>query len=485
MRTGNGGQGRPARPTVAGLRRRSIGAPELTAQSVAVTAPTLSTAAGPASVAAVTGGGAALSYVIATAVMLLVAYCVSQYTRRVVATGSLYTYAALGFGPRAAFLAGIGLIIGYGVLAMAAMLLSASHLVHLLPHLGLHIGGTPLIGATAALLALAAVGCGLLGITVTARASLAIEVTAIALVVGALLALAVSGGAHLDLAHVLRPAPDWHGGVLGVVLALTSFVGFESSSALSVEGRRPQVSVARAMLRTVCGAGLLYVLAAALQPRDSGTPLLDLLRTLDPPWVSVLAEVGVAASAFACMSGSITALVRLLFALGREGVLPEALGRVRVRHGTPHIALGLSAVSVITVPAGMLLAGVTVDTAVDQLATLATFGYLLAYVVVSLSTPLFLRRIGELTRPTALAGPLAAALMATAILLYSSPLVPDGHHGVVRLFLGLVVAGMAWYLPVLLRRPELVEHVGIRDVPVAADFYDPADLDALSGTRRP
>lgn len=176
------------------------------------------------------------------------------------------------------------------------------------------------------------------------------------------------------------------------------------------------------------------------------------------------------------MSGSITALVRLLFSMGREGVLPRCLGRVKVSRGTPYVALTVSAVVVITVPLAMLLAGASVGSATDDLATLATFGYLLAYVVVSLSTPLFLRRIGELTFPTALAGPLAAAAMGTAFFLYASPLVPEGRHGVVWLFLALVTGAMAWYLLIRTRRPELLDRVGVWDEPTGSDLYNPADL---------
>ncbi|MFJ9631806.1 APC family permease [Streptomyces sp. NPDC101175] len=477
---------RGPRPTVSGLDRRRLGAPELTAQSVAVTAPTLSTASGPATVAAVTGGGAALSYLIATVVMLLVGYCVSQYTRRMVAAGSLYSYAAKGFGPRAAFLAGIGLIIGYGVLAMSTMLLAGAYLGRVLVRLGILPGvGTAGTAALAVLLALVTVGCGLRGITVTARTFLAIEVAAIAAVVMALVGMIVGGTGHLDLWQAVGPGYDWHGSVLGVVLALTSFVGFESASALSVEARRPQVSVARAIMRTVWVAGLLYLLASAVQPNITGAPdrpgsmdlpLVDLAGGLHRPWLTWMLEIGVAASAFACMSGSITALVRLLFSMGREGVLPRCLGRVKAARGAPHVALTVSAVFVIVVPLGMLLTGISVARASDELATLATFGYLLAYVVVCLSTPLFLHRIGELTPSTALAGPLAAAAMGTAFVLYSSPLVPQGHHGIVWLFLALVTAAMTWYLLIRTRRPELLDQVGVWDEPTASDLYNPADL---------
>jgi amino acid transporter len=129
----------------------------------------------------------------------------------------------------------------------------------------------------------------------------------------------------------------------------------------------------------------------------------------------------------------------------------------------------------------MLLAGVSVDDATSDLATLASFGFLLAYTVVSLSTPRFLRRIGELTTPTALAGPAAAAVMGTTFALYASPLLSDSQHYVTWVFLGLVAAGMGWYSLVSIRTPAAIDEVGVWDRPMADDLYDPAHL--VSGMR--
>src|SRR6266566_5097082 len=104
MSTVTGTNGPPPRPRlrthspVAGLRRRTLGPWEVTAQSIAVTAPSAAMATTPMLVAAAAGPGTMYSYLISCVVVLLVGYCVSQFAHRMAAAGSLYSFTAKGFG---------------------------------------------------------------------------------------------------------------------------------------------------------------------------------------------------------------------------------------------------------------------------------------------------------------------------------------------------------------------------------------------------
>src|SRR5207302_9194782 len=80
-----------ARSPLAGLRRRTLGSWEVTAQSVAVTAPSAAMATTPMLVAAAAGPGTMYSYLIGCVVVALVGYCVSQVAQRMAAAGSLYS----------------------------------------------------------------------------------------------------------------------------------------------------------------------------------------------------------------------------------------------------------------------------------------------------------------------------------------------------------------------------------------------------------
>ena len=104
-------------------------------------------------------------------------------------------------------------------------------------------------------------------------------------------------------------------------------------------------------------------------------------------------------SFFACALATTTALVRVLFSLSRDGVAAAALGRTHGRFRTPHVALAGALPVVVGVLVGPLAAGVPVGVALVALLTLATCGFLVAYLLVCLAAPVFLHRIGELTWP--------------------------------------------------------------------------------------
>ena len=86
-------------PGHTGLRRRVLSALEVFAQSIANIAPSAVIAFVPAAIFASAGKGTWLTWVLGTVVVFVVAYCLAQFARRHASAGSLYGYAAQGFGP--------------------------------------------------------------------------------------------------------------------------------------------------------------------------------------------------------------------------------------------------------------------------------------------------------------------------------------------------------------------------------------------------
>jgi amino acid transporter len=78
-----------------GLRREVLSPMETLAQSVSTMAPTTTPAATIPLVCALAGNSTWLAYALATAGVLLVAWCIGQYARQSASPGSLYSYAAM------------------------------------------------------------------------------------------------------------------------------------------------------------------------------------------------------------------------------------------------------------------------------------------------------------------------------------------------------------------------------------------------------
>src|SRR4051794_28635134 len=103
-----------SRSPVEGLERRRLGPLEVFAQSVSGAAPSAAMAATPAIVAVSAGPGTVWSFVVATALALLFAGCIARFTRRMAASGGLYSLTAKGLTPAAAYASALASLLGYG-----------------------------------------------------------------------------------------------------------------------------------------------------------------------------------------------------------------------------------------------------------------------------------------------------------------------------------------------------------------------------------
>jgi amino acid transporter len=459
------------RSPVHGLDRRNLRPVEVLAQSVSTAAPAAGMATVPAIVATTAGTATVWSFVLATAVALAVGACIATFTRRMAVAGSLYSLTAKGLGPGAAFACGAALLAGYAVLLMAALAGAALYTNALLTRLGL--APPPAVAAAVVvLLAMLTGGLVLRGVRVSARIVLAVEAVSIALMI-VIFAVLLAG-------PPAPPAPtgaaaDWSlvGVAAGVLPALGAFIGFEAATTLGVEARRPFVSVPRAVLGTAGLVGLLILLAALTQVvgfagalGGQPEPVVTLAAAHGTPWLAVLLDVGIATSFVACALATTNALVRVLFSMARDRIVPQRIGATHGRYRTPHVAIAVAVPLAGAVPAALLLAGVPGLTVLRGLLSIATAGYLVAYLLVALAAPLFLRRIGELT----LAPVMVTAVAVPVLAIVCGAFVVSALDGPVPVVLGaLVLAALAWYAVLRARRPRELAGIGVYDEPSTAD----------------
>ncbi|MBS1691839.1 MAG: APC family permease [Actinobacteria bacterium] len=471
-----------SRSPVSGLRRGELSFAQVLGQSVSAVAPSAVMVTLPAIVIPAAGSLTLAVFVVTALLMTAVGYCVSQFSTRMVAVSGLYSYTVKGLGPIPGIGAGWSLLIGYAGAAMASTLGAASYLAALLGRLGVP-GGRPTVAVLAVAVGALALTLMIRGVRLSARISLTVEVFAI-LAAGAVLVIAFTHA--LGDGSGNRPAPPAAPPELGfaLLLAITSFVGFESASTVAREARRPFVTVTRAIRWSPVALGVLYLFAAAMQSTQTlvaGTGSIPIVLSMPSTGgsastaLTILMELGIAASWFACVIGSTTALSRTLFAMGREGVVSRRMGRTHPVFRTPHIALLVAMPLIAAVPIGYLfVAGSSREVLIGLLAVSA-HGYVGAYLLVSLATPAFLHRIGELTRTPVLVGVASAALM-IAIIGWAAFTVESPVWIATAVYATLVATGYALF--VLRRRsvPDLTARVGVFDETVAGDVltdYNP------------
>jgi len=253
------------------------------------------------------------------------------------------------------------------------------------------------------------------------------------------------------------------------VLAVGAFTGFESSSSLGIEARSPHRAIPRAVLFTVLAAGMLYIAAAygevlgfgsAASLASSSAPLNHLAATAGVGWLAYYLDLAVTISAAACASASLNAAARGVYSLGREDILPGSFGRSHSKFKTPHVAIYALAPVVGAVPFVMVAYGTSPLNIFGYLATVATFGYLLAYLLVSIAAPFFLARRKVLTPLPVIVTVLAAAAIGYVLYKTLVPVPPGPYSTFPYIFLAWIVLGLAWYLVLKARDPARAARLG-------------------------
>lgn len=180
------------------------------------------------------------------------------------------------------------------------------------------------------------------------------ELAGVGVVSLVLIWVAMGSGGFPDAVFRAREAatggvPGLSAWALSLLLGAWCLTGFEAAADLAEETVDPRRTVPRAILASLLGSGLAgaTLLAGAVgcirdlpAMQASDNPLQEILRqTTGPMLPLVLSVVGV--SIFACALASLAATSRLLFALGRDRMLPGSrwLARVETASGTPRNAV--------------------------------------------------------------------------------------------------------------------------------------------------
>lgn len=463
-----------------GLQRRAVGFVDVLAQSVGATAPTAAAATIPAMVAGQTGGSVLGCLVLAWILVGLVGVVLGEFSRRMRAPGSLYTFAVKGLGARAGFAAAAAQITGYAFVSMFCLVGGALYVQSLLARaFGLH-PSRPITCIIVVVLGAACFAVLRHGLRLSARVTLVVEVVAIVVLVGAMgVVLTRSGSAGLltPWRHPFGPVRTL---VPGTAVATTAFVGFESAAALGRETRRPFLTIPRTLRWTVLGVGLAYVFSAWAQQvgvRAFAVPLADndlvvpsLALHSGIPGMSWLLEAGLGTSFVACAIASLTALSRVVFTLGREGLLPRCLGAVDAMRGTPVGALTAVVPVTVAVPLVMVACSPGMATAMKALIAVAALGYLSSYVLATAAAPVFLRRVGELTRVTLVVPWATAVVLAIVVAAYA---VVVAREDLMAFVIVLVIAALTAALRSVAgrRRPDAVATMGMFDETTVGEVF--------------
>lgn len=433
------------------LKKNTLSFWEVLAQSIANIAPSATPALVIPLVFASAGSGTWLAYAIATLAMLFMAAQINTFASRSASPGALYTFTTQGLGQHWGSLSGWSLFLAYVFTASATMAGFTNYAgVFLESTLQIHPG----VSLNAAILVFDIALCWWIArrdIQLSTRAMLALEFASVALIVILIVAFFLSSGKVADPAQFSTRGMSAQGLRMALVLALFSFVGFESATTLGNEAKNPLKSIPKSVLYSVVAVGIFFTVSAytlVLAFRSGGmalekstAPLVDLAHLAGLPGLGMPLVFGAMVGQFACALASITAASRVMYSMAEHGFFKKSARSVHKTHATPHIAVAASAAGAGTVPLVLLLQGTASMDIFGYLGSVATFGFLLSYVLVSVAAPIFLKSRNELTAKAVFTSVIALLLLAIPIVGSVYP-VPDAPYNYLPyLFLALMAAG--------------------------------------------
>ncbi len=427
------------------LKRGALSLPEVLAQSVANMAPSAAMALLPLLVFAGAGNGTWVSFLIALLALMCIGYCAAQFGRRINSAGSFYVWVSKALRPSFGHAAGWGLILGYLVDTLIA------------------------------------VGVAFLDIGLSARTALILESISVTIILILCVNIWVHNGGVIDT-HQLSLTGVKPGGILvGTVLAIFAFVGFESAGSLGVESKNSFRNVPRAILWSCLIVGLFYVVVSYSQIYGfqnvkggilgSAAPLPDLATDTGIGFFAYILDIGIVCSMFACTLACINAGSRLIYSMARDGMGHTTMGSVHRARNTPHIAIFVAAVPMIAVPIVTTIGNESAVSATGWVGSVATFGFMLGYALVGIGAPVFLRRAGLPATLAWVLGLLGAAIM--AFVFWANwlpqtipgnlfPALTGAYVWLPYIFLGWTAIGIIYYAIWQRRNPGKAAQVGNR-----------------------
>ncbi|MBV8048179.1 MAG: APC family permease, partial [Paludibacterium sp.] len=295
------------------------------------------------------------------------------------------------------------------------------------------------------------------------RFTLLVELLTIALITVVIVGYLAGSGHAIDHAQWSLEGVKPEQLRLGMVLAFFSFTGFESATVLGTEAKAPFRAIPQAVVISIVGPALLFIVASyglvgafhgqhpSLDQADG--PLSLLAHQIGLGKLGLLIDAGVSLSFFAAFFSSINAAARIVYTFAHQGVFHAATGRAHGTNATPHIAVTLLVLLSLVADVIFTVNGTALLDSYGYLSTIATYGSLLAYVLVAIGAPLYLRRQGKLRGKQLLISIVSVALLAIPLVGSIYPIPQGVYAWLPYVFIALIVIGLLWFLALRLFAP--------------------------------
>jgi amino acid transporter len=310
----------------------------------------------PISVGSGNGVGTPAGFLFAAIVLTIFSVGYVAMARKKTTAGGFYSYISYGLGREIGMGTGFGAVLAYSVFE-ASLCGGFAYFLNLkLAQYGTHIAWPWLALGMIALICILAyfdvrLSTAVLGVALISEVLILVLFDIVMFVHGGLPLAAINP------VNAFKGFPAAHGLLggaagIGIFFAFWSWVGFEAAPNYGEESKNPKKIVPRATYISVIGLGVFYTLtswapfagypsltAAVKQAQTNSAEFyLQPANQIAGHWVGSVMSFLIITGSFACGMAFHNTTSRYFYSLGREGLLPSALGKTHPRHKSPYIA---------------------------------------------------------------------------------------------------------------------------------------------------
>ncbi|RXA82143.1 amino acid permease [Latilactobacillus sakei] len=344
----------------------------------------------PGTIAALHSGPAiTLSFMIAAVVCAVAAMCYAEFSSALPVAGSAYSYGNIIFGELIGWLLGWALFLEYMLSVAAVSTGWSAYFVSFIEGFGVHIPKAitgsfdPAHGTYINLFAVLIVTLISVLLMSGTRSSTRINNLMVTIKIGVVLLFLVVGIFYVKSSNWQPFMPFGVSGVFkGASLVFFAYLGFDCVSASAAEVKNPQKNLPIGIIGTLVICTLLYILVAfvltgmvSYRELNVANPVAFALQVVHQNCFAGLLSLGALAGMFTMMLTMTYSSSRLVYSIGRDGLLPKMLGKIETRHQTP-----INSVRVVTV----IIATLGGLVSLDQLTNLVNIGTLIAFFFMSI-----------------------------------------------------------------------------------------------------
>lgn len=283
-----------------------------------------------------------LSFVIAAIVLILTVFSYQRMVQTFPEAGGAYIYTTKGINPKIGFIVGWVLMIDYGVVPMFTLRLNAMYFTEIFPA----IPEWAFIIIFGALITIACI----IGLKLSSFIQIIIGIAAFLVVLilcfGAVRDMIANGINVFHSDAIYDPDTiSWHGVLGGTAIAFMAMLGFDGMTTLSEETTMTPKKMSKAIMVAVLIQAFFlisstYLMGAVMDWKtipeaEFETAYLYMLELFTTPTFAAILVVINNISILGCIMSFFAISSRVLFGMGRNGVIPGFFAKLNPKTQTP------------------------------------------------------------------------------------------------------------------------------------------------------